>query len=72
MSCQSCNEVTRDLMVMGQYLTRNKYCSPYTMELIVSTGFQSSRKMFKQTLPSRSMFGWYTGVSHFTFGGSCG
>ena len=61
------------------------------IELMVSTGFQSSlyrkyRKQFtsifstiiyylnilRQILPSRSMLGWYTGVSHFTFGGSCG
>ena len=33
-------------------------CSPTTTAFRFSTGFQSSRKMFKQTLPSRSMFGW--------------
>jgi hypothetical protein len=30
------------------------------MELILRTGFQSSRRIFKQTLPSRSILGWYT------------
>jgi len=29
-------------------------------ELMLSTGFQSSRRMLRQMLPSRSMFGWYT------------
>lgn len=29
-------------------------------ELILRTGFQSSRRIFKQTLPSRSILGWYT------------
>ena len=29
-------------------------------ELMDKTGFQSSRRMFRQTLPSRSMLGWYT------------
>ena len=37
------------------------------MELIVRTGFQSSLRMFKQTLPSRSILGWYTFVSHLTW-----
>lgn len=41
-------------------LTRNKNCSPYTTEEIDSTGFQSSRKMLRQMLPSMSMLGWYT------------
>lgn len=27
---------------------------------MLRTGFQSSRKMFKQTFPSKSIFGWYT------------
>ena len=31
-------------------------------ELMDSTGFQSSRRMFRQILPSRSMFGWNTCV----------
>lgn len=38
--------------------SRNKYCRPTKTEFRLSTGFQSSRKMFKQTLPSRSTFGW--------------
>lgn len=29
-------------------------------EEMVSTGFQSSLRMLRQTLPSRSMLGWYT------------
>jgi hypothetical protein len=37
------------------------------MELMVRTGFQSSLRMFKQTLPSRSILGWYTFVSHLTW-----
>lgn len=41
-------------------LTRNRYWSPYTIELMVRTGFQSSLKMLRQTFPSRSIFGWYT------------
>lgn len=28
--------------------------------------------IFRQTFPSRSILGWYTMVSHFTFGGSWG
>ena len=46
--------------------TKNRYWSPYTIELMVRTGFQSSLRMFKHTLPSRSIFGWYTFVSHLT------
>ena len=30
------------------------------MELMLRTGFQSSLKMLRHTLPSRSMLGWYT------------
>lgn len=33
------------------------------------TGFQSSRKMFKQTFPWRLMFGWYILVVQVTCGG---
>lgn len=29
-------------------------------ELMDNTGFQSSRRMFRQMLPSRSMLGWKT------------
>ena len=47
-------------------------CSPMITLCIVSTGFQSSRRMLRQTCPSMSMFGWKTVVSHCTFGGSCG
>lgn len=42
------------------------------MELMDRTGFQSSRRMLRHTLPSRSMLGWYTLVIHFTLGASCG
>ena len=48
-------------------LTRKRYWSPYTIEFMVRTGFQSSLRMLRQTFPSRSMFGWYTFVSHFTW-----
>jgi hypothetical protein len=33
-------------------------CRPTTTAFKFSTGFQSSRNMFRHTLPSRSMFGW--------------
>lgn len=33
-------------------------CNPTITAFKFRTGFQSSRKMFRQTLPSRSMFGW--------------
>ena len=39
-------------------LTKKRNCKPYTMELILRTGFQSSLKMLRQTLPSKSIFGW--------------
>jgi hypothetical protein len=39
--------------------SRKRYCRPTMTELRLSTGFQSSRRMFKHTLPSRSTFGWY-------------
>ena len=35
----------------------NKKIKPRITELISSTGFQSERRMFKHTFPSRSMFG---------------
>lgn len=38
--------------------SRNKNCNPTITAFKLSTGFQSSRRMFKQTLPSRSMLGW--------------
>ncbi len=38
--------------------SRNRYCRPTITELRFSTGFQSSRRMFRQTFPSRSTFGW--------------
>lgn len=33
-------------------------CIPTMTAFRFNTGFQSSRRMFKHTLPSRSMFGW--------------
>lgn len=39
--------------------SRKRYCRPTMTELRFSTGFQSSRRMFRQTLPSKSTFGWY-------------
>ena len=47
-------------------------CNPTMTAFKFRTGFQSSLKMFKHTLPSRSMFGWYIFCVHLTFGGSCG
>ena len=38
--------------------SRKRYCNPTMTELRLSTGFQSSRRMFRQTFPSRSTFGW--------------
>lgn len=43
-----------------QARTRNRKFRPYINEEIVNTGFQSSLKMFRQMLPSKSMLGWYT------------
>lgn len=39
--------------------SRNRYCSPTNTEFKFNTGFQSSRRIFKQTFPSRSTLGWY-------------
>jgi hypothetical protein len=47
-------------------------CNPTMTALRLSTGFQSSRKILRQTFPSRSILGWYIFCVHFTFGGSCG
>lgn len=47
-------------------------CIPTTTAFKFKTGFQSSRRMLRQTFPSRSIFGWYIFCVHFTFGGSCG
>lgn len=41
----------------------NRNCSPRTTAVMDSVGFQSSRRMLRQTLPCRSMFGWYTCAS---------
>ena len=38
--------------------SKNRYWRPTMTELRFSTGFQSSRKMFKHTFPSKSTFGW--------------
>lgn len=38
--------------------SKNKNCNPTITAFKFSTGFQSSRRMFRHTLPSRSMFGW--------------
>lgn len=53
-------KVYNNLIMKIHPLTRNRYWSPYTIELMVRTGFQSSRKMLRHTFPSRSMLGWYT------------
>lgn len=47
-------------------------CNPTMTALRFSTGFQSSRRILRQTFPSRSIFGWYIFCVHLTFGGSCG
>lgn len=52
--------------------SRNKNCIPTITALRLSTGFQSSLKIFRHTFPSRSMFGWYIFCVHFTLGGSWG
>ena len=61
--------ITIRARLVGQWiiLTRKRYWSPYTIEFMVRTGFQSSLRILRQTFPSRSMFGWYTFVSHFTW-----
>jgi hypothetical protein len=41
-------------------LTKKRNCNPYTTDEMDSTGFQSSLRMLRQMLPSRSMLGWYT------------
>merc|ERR1719464_901574 len=38
--------------------SRKRYWRPYTIELIVNTGFQSSLRILRQTFPSRSILGW--------------
>ena len=38
-------------------LTEKRRFKPYIMVLIFKTGFQSSRRMFRQTFPSRSILG---------------
>ena len=40
--------------------SEKRNCSPNTTALIDNVGFQSSRRMLRQTLPRRSIFGWYT------------
>ena len=37
--------------------SRNRYCRPTQIAFKFKTGFQSSRRMLRQTLPSKSMFG---------------
>lgn len=44
-------------LIKTKLLTRNRYCKPYTMELTVKTGFQSSLSILRQTFPLRSIFG---------------
>jgi len=39
--------------------SKKRYCNPTMTELRLRTGFQSSRRMFKHTFPSRSTLGWY-------------
>jgi hypothetical protein len=38
--------------------SKNRYCRPTMTEFRLSTGFQSSRRMFRHTLPSKSTLGW--------------
>ena len=37
--------------------SKNKYCNPTNTEFKLKTGFQSSRRIFRHTLPSRSILG---------------
>jgi hypothetical protein len=38
--------------------SKNKYCNPTMTAFKLRTGFQSSRRMLRQTFPSRSRLGW--------------
>lgn len=38
--------------------SKKRYCRPTMTELRFRTGFQSSRRIFRQTFPSRSTLGW--------------
>lgn len=42
----------------GRDLTKKRVINPNMTEPMLRTGFHSSLKMFKQTCPSQSMFGW--------------
>lgn len=44
--------------------SKKRYCRPTITEFRFRTGFQSSRRIFKHTFPSRSTFGWYIWISH--------
>jgi hypothetical protein len=44
----------------GRRRTMKRNWRPKTMDDMLSTGFQSSRRMLRQMFPSRSMLGWYT------------
>ena len=47
----------KDRIMKKTRLTMKRKERPYSTELMLSTGFQSSRRMFKQTLPSKSILG---------------
>ena len=54
-SLLACSSVAASLFNGSSGLgSRNRYCNPYTIELIVRTGFQSSRRIFRHTLPSET------------------
>lgn len=42
-------------------------CNPTITAFKFKTGFQSSRRIFKQMFPSRSIFGWYIFWVHLTY-----
>ena len=48
--------------------SKNRKMRPMMTLPISRTGFQSARRIFRHTLPSVSMFGWYTAVSQCTIG----
>ena len=50
----------------------NKNKTPDIILYKFKTGFQSALRIFKQTFPYKSIFGWYIFVSQCTFGGLCG
>ena len=67
--CQSCEETQEKELWGKKQVTKERgrsgigTCSPYITALRLSTGFQSSRRTFKQIFPAVSILGWYIYVS---------